>query len=187
MIHPDYGPAPIRNRMEQIVKQLLSLIVLSFTLAAACAARAAPLPDFPGIESVPFTPDMNFGGFFKQHQPVKIVFGVADPGNQLKESLINAAATVRYLKSKGYRYEIQFVLYGTAVLTADAWKQKYSSYDAQFQALHEQGVQFRVCHASMYSLHIASGDVYSYMKVVPAGILQLAKKQMQGYAYISNR
>ncbi len=169
------------------MKPLLSFLILSLALVAAGAARAVELPDFPGIESVPFTPEMNFGGYFKKHQPVKIVFGVADPGNQLKESIINAAATVRYLKSKGYRYQIQFVLYGTAVLTADSWKQEYSSYDAQFQALHEQGVQFRVCHASMYSLHIHSGDIYSYMKVVPAGILQLAKKQMQGYAYISNR
>ena len=169
------------------MKSFLSFLILSVALAAAGAARAAELPDFPGIESVPITPDMNFGGFFKKHQPVRIVFGVADPGNQLKESLINAAATVRYLKSKGYRYKIQFVLYGTAVLAADAWKQEYSGYDAQFQALRAQGVDFRVCHASLYSLHIQAGDLYSYMKVVPAGILQLAKKQMQGYAYISNR
>ena len=168
------------------MKQFLSFLVLSAALAAA-GARASELPDFPGIASVPITPDMSFGGFFKKHQPVKIVFGVASPGNQLKESLINAAATVRYLKSKGYRYQIQFVLCCTAVLAADAWKQQYSGYDAQFQALRAQRVEFRVCHASLYSLHISSGDLYSYMKVVPAGILQLAKKQMQGYAYISNR
>ncbi|OBS10512.1 DsrE family protein [Acidihalobacter prosperus] len=169
------------------MKSFVSVVLMGLTLVLASVARADSLPDFPGIQSVPVTPDLNFGGYFKQHQPVKIVFGVADPGNQLKESLINAAATVRYLKSKGYRYEIQIVLYGRAILTADQWKQEYSSYGAQFQALHAQGVQFRVCHNSMYSLHVKADDIYPYMKIVPAGILQLAKKQMQGFAYISNR
>ncbi|WP_197495915.1 DsrE family protein [Acidihalobacter yilgarnensis] len=169
------------------MKLFVSMALLGFTLVVATVARADNLPEFPGIESVPITPDMNYGGFFKSHQPVKLVFGVANPGAQLKESLINTAATVRYLKSKGYRYEIQIVLYGRAVLTADQWKQEYSSYSAQFQALHEQGVQFRVCHNSMYSLHVKADDIYPYMKIVPAGILQLTKKQMQGFAYISNR
>ncbi|WP_197512928.1 DsrE family protein [Acidihalobacter aeolianus] len=162
---------------------LLGLVML----AAGVVAQADNLPSIPGIEAVPVTPDLNYGGFFKHHQPVKIVFGVADPGNQLKETLINTIATVRYLRGKHYRYEIQIVLYGRAVLTADQWKQKYSSYSAQFQALQDLGVQFRVCHNSMYSLHVKADDIYPYMKIVPAGILQLTKKQMQGFAYISNR
>lgn len=166
------------------MKQLVSIILLAFAMVSISYGNS--LPKIPGIQSAPVKPNMNYGGFFKQHQPVKLVFGVSETGNQLRESLINAVATVRYLKSKGYQYDIQFVLYGRAVLTADEWKQKYSSYGAQFQALHSLGVQFRVCHNSMYSLHVKPGDLYSYMKVVPAGILQLTKKQMQGYAYISN-
>lgn len=164
----------------------VSAIVLGLVLALGNTVQAKSLPQFPGIQSVPIPPDLSYGGYFKHHQPIRIVFGISQPGNQLKESLINAAATVRYLKSKGYPYVIQFVLYGTAVLTADEWKQKYSSYGAQFQALRTQGVQFRVCHNSMYSLHVHADDLYPYMKIVPAGILQLAKKQGEGFAYISN-
>jgi intracellular sulfur oxidation DsrE/DsrF family protein len=79
------------------------------------------------------------------------------------------------------------VLYGTAVLAADEWNQLYSGYGDLMQSLHKQGLQFRVCYNSMYALHVEPSDIYPYMKVVPAGILQVAKKQMQGYAYISNQ
>lgn len=162
------------------------MMVLVFAPLVGTVVRADDLPQFPGIQSVPISPKLNFGGFFKIHQPIKIVFGISEPGNQLQESLINAAATVRYLKSKHDDYVIQFVLYGKAVLTADEWEQKYSSYGPQFRSLHAQGVEFRVCHNSMYSLHVQAADLYPFMVVVPAGILQLTKKQLQGFSYISN-
>ncbi len=166
---------------------LLMLLALLLPLGpAAAAVPAGKLPAFPGVLPIPIPKNMNYGGFFKAHQPVKIVFGVSDPGAQLKESLTNAGYVIRYLMSKGYRYQIQFVLYGAAVLAADEWNQQYSGYGDLMQALHREGVQFRVCYNSMYALHVESSDVHSYMKVVPAGILQLAKKQMQGYVYISN-
>lgn len=141
---------------------------------------------FPGVMTVPENPKLSFGGYFKNHQPVKIVFSASDPGKPFQESLNNAALVIRYLKARGYRYDIQFVLYGKATFAADSFSQRYSNYGPLMRALHKAGVQFRVCHNSMYALHIKQDDLYSYMKVIPAGILQLVKKQMQGYAYIRN-
>jgi len=100
--------------------------------------------------------EMSYEGFFKAHNPVKVVFGVSDPGARLKESLINAAYTIKYLKPREIPYHIQIVLYGKAVLSAT------------------------------HALKVSADDLYPDMEVVPTGILQLIKMQMQGYTYISN-
>lgn len=169
---------------------------LTATTLAAEAASANPdivpmagntLPDFPGITSIPIPKKLNFGGFFKTHQPVKIMFGVSDPDAQLKESLTNAALIIRYLKSRGYRYNIDIVLYGKAVQAADSFNQQFGGYAAQLDALHQQGVTFNVCYNSLESLSIESDTIYDYMEIVPAGILQIVKKQLEGFAYISNK
>jgi len=151
---------------------------------AAAGPRA--VPEFPGVASVPPQSGLNFGGYFKHHQPVKVVFGVSDPGAQLKESLINAALMIQYLRAHHYKYQIQMVLYGKAVFAVDQWKMRYSVYKDLMEKLHAEGVQFRVCYNSLYQLHVSRGDVYPYVKVIPAGLLQIVKKQMQGYSYISN-
>lgn len=164
---------------------LLGLLLLSALIQPVFAAKA--LPEFPGILSIPVDPDPHWADEFKQHQPVKVVFGISDPGAQLKESLTNAALIIRDMQANGIKYKIQIVLYGNAVKTANAFDQSQSSYSGLMDALHDQGVEFKVCYNSLYSLHIDPSDLYPYMQVVPAGILQLVKAQMQGYHYISNK
>jgi len=83
-------------------------------------------------------------------------------------------------------YHIQIVLYGKAVLSASPFSDDYSGYGPLFDSLQEAGVEFRVCHNSMHALNVSADDLYPNMKVIPAGILQLIKMQMQGYTYISN-
>ena len=170
----------------KILLLMLALTVGGPVLAAG-GPTTTPLPQFPGVLAIPVLKDLGYGGFFKDHQPAKVVFGVSDPTGQMRESLVNASLIIRYLKDRGYRYRIEFVFYGKAVLTADKLNQKYGGYNDLMEALHKQGVVFSVCYNSMYSLKIKRSDIRGYMKVIPAGILELVKKQMQGYAYISNR
>lgn len=164
----------------------LRLLALGLALASPWAL-AGGLPSFPGLSAIPIPKRYGYGGYFARHQPVKIVFGVSDPRGQLKETLTNAAYVIRDLKSRGVAYRIQIVLYGNAVLAADAFGQRYAGDGPLLRALAAQGVQFRVCYNSLVSLRLDPASVYGYMKVVPAGILQIAKKEMQGYAYMSNR
>jgi len=163
------------------------LVVLSAWGGMAVAEdKTADSIDFPGVPEVTVPPGVSYEGFFETHNPVKVVFGVSDPGAQLKESLINAAYTIKYLKPRGIPYHIQIVLYGKAVLSASPFSDDYSGYGPMFDSLQEAGVEIRVCHNSMYALKVSADDLYPEMKVVPAGILQLIKMQMQGYTYISN-
>ncbi len=169
------------------LKQLLRTTVLGLLLAALFPALvlAAEIP-FPNVPSPAQNPKLSYGGYFKHHQPVKILFAVGQPGPQLKESLINSALVIRYLKAHGYRYQIHFVLYSRAVFVADQLNQKYSTWAPLMEALHKQGVTFSVCHNAMALLHVKSADVYPYMKVIPAGILSVVEYEMKGYHPIFN-
>jgi len=159
---------------------------LAILLSLCWQASLAENVSFPGVPDIPLKPGLSYGGFFKKHQPVKILFAVGQTGPQLKESLINAALVIKYLKAKGYKYKIHFVLYGKAVLVADVFNQKYGNWAPLLEELHKQGVTFTVCHNAMVLSRVESADVYPFMKVIPAGILSVAEYEMKGYSPIFN-
>jgi intracellular sulfur oxidation DsrE/DsrF family protein len=166
-------------------------LAVAFLLVGLLAARSgfagdAPVPSFPNIPDIPVPHGVGYGGYFKHHKPVRIVFGVADPGKALNETLTNAAYTIQYLAPRHIKYRIQIVLYSNAVKAADVFSNTYAGYGPLIRALHAHGVQFRICNNSLHSVGVSPGDLYGFMKIIPAGILQIAKKQMQGYAYINN-
>jgi intracellular sulfur oxidation DsrE/DsrF family protein len=168
--------------------RLASAAALAAALALTIpAARAESLPSFPGLAPTPIPENYGYGGFFARHQPVRIVFGVSDPDRQLQETLTNAAYVIRDLTARHAGYRIEIVLYGDAVRAADPFSQRYAGKGPLLKALAGHGVQFRVCYNSLVTLRMDPKGVYGYMKVVPAGILQIVKRQMEGYAYVANR
>ena len=153
------------------------------------SASSATVKDvsFPGIPNIPQNPHLSFGGYFKHHQPVKILFAIAQPGSQTTESLVNGALVVKYLLSKGYTYKIHYVFYSKGVLVADRFNQRYSaSWGPLLNALHKQGVTFTVCHNAMSLLHVKSNELYPYMRAIPAGILSVVEYEARGYEPIFN-
>mgnify|MGYP001041987941 CR=1 FL=1 len=164
-------------------------VLLALALLASSAAAQEPLGppvEFPNIPDITVPAGVDFDGHFTKDKPVRIVFGVADPGRQMRESLTNAAYSIMYLKPRGVPYEIELVLYARAVLAANQFSEEFSGYIPLMEALHKEGVQFRVCNNAMGSLAVAPGDVHPFMKITPAGILEITKRQMQGFHYISN-
>ena len=67
------------------------IIALSIALLFTVANCYAGNDSMPNVPEIPLKPGLSYGGFFKNHQPVKILFSVGQPGPQLKESLINGA------------------------------------------------------------------------------------------------
>ena len=169
------------------MKYALIILLISFSTAAFSAPTSKlDVIEFPNIPEIEVPNGLNYGQFFTKENPAKVVFGVSDPGHQLKESLTNAAYTIKYLKPRGIPYKIEVVLYGKAILTANSFSESYASYAALYNELNKHGVVFSICNNSITALDQSADDLYSYMKIIPAGILQLAKKQMQGFAYIHN-
>lgn len=165
---------------------ILSLaFIITSPLFAADNSKLSVI-EFPNIPEIPVPDNMDYGQYFTKSNPAKIVFGVSDPGHQLKESLTNAAYTIKYLKPRGIPYEIELVLYGKAILTANSFDEKYASYSALFSELNKHGVVFSICNNSIAALEQSADDLYEFMQLIPAGILQIVKKQSQGFAYIHN-
>lgn len=54
----------------------------------------------------------------------------------------------------------------------------------QMRNLNDQGVQFVACQNALNAQHILKEDLSEFVFVVPAGIVELVKKQSSGYAYI---
>ena len=168
-------------------RSLLLFIIFSISLTTYAAEKSTlEVIDFPNIPEIGVPEGMGYGNFFSKQKPAKIVFGVSDPGHQLKESLTNAAYTIKYLKPRNIPYEIELVLYGKAIFTANSFNEKYASYAALFNELNKHGVVFSICNNSLAALDQSADDLYEFMQIIPAGILQITKKQMQGFAYIHN-
>jgi hypothetical protein len=164
-----------------------ALIAVAFCIAGVNAQESlGPPVEFPNVPEIPLPAGVDFQHPFAKDRPVRIVFGVADPGRQMRESLTNAAYSIMYLKPRGVPYEIEFVLYARAVLAANQFSEEYSGFIPLMEALHREGVQFRVCNNAMGSLGVSPGDVHPFMKITPAGILEITSRQMQGFHYISN-
>ena len=50
--------------------------------------------------------------------------------------------------------------------------------------LHKKGVKFVACNNALAAHGIQKENIIEFVDVVPAGVLELVKKQNEGYAYI---
>ena len=52
------------------------------------------------------------------------------------------------------------------------------------ELLREEGVEIAVCNNALRKNGIAAEELTEGVRVVPAGVVELAERQFQGYAYI---
>ena len=83
--------------------------------------------------------------------------------------------------------KIVFVAYGPGVdfLLEDAKDHRDDPYDYAVLRLVEQGVDFRVCNATITARQINKTDLLGEVKIVPSGISEIARLQVkEGFAYL---
>lgn len=54
----------------------------------------------------------------------------------------------------------------------------------KMELLALQGIQFVACNNALQGQHMNPNQLFSFINVVPAGVVELAIKQQQGFAYI---
>lgn len=82
---------------------------------------------------------------------------------------------------------IVFVTYGPGVdfLMEDAEDRRGNPFDAAVSSLASQGVEFRICAATLGARKIAKENVMDAASIVPSGIAENARLQLkEGYAYL---
>ena len=52
------------------------------------------------------------------------------------------------------------------------------------EELNKKGVVFSACNNALKGNNINPEDIGEFVKIVPAGVIEIAEKQMEGYAYI---
>lgn len=57
-------------------------------------------------------------------------------------------------------------------------------FETDIRQLHAQGVVFVACNNALKALAIDPIELLPFIKVVPAGVLELIERQSEGYAYI---
>ncbi|RYL94399.1 hypothetical protein EWI07_05410 [Sporolactobacillus sp. THM7-4] len=75
--------------------------------------------------------------------------------------------------------EVEVLANGAAVVGY-----KSEAFINQMNSLKSQGVQFVACRNALNARHLLKEDLFAFVSVVPAGVVELVEKQSSGYAYI---
>lgn len=76
--------------------------------------------------------------------------------------------------------DVEIVAYGPGT----AFLKKDGPEAADIQKLESAHVHFVACGNAMRKLHLEAGDLVAGSEVVPAGIVEVVRKQEQGWTYI---
>lgn len=77
--------------------------------------------------------------------------------------------------------EVELLTNGTGV---KAMRKENESNALRIRHLARQGVKFAVCANSLKHLEISAVELVAEAEIVPAGVSELVKKQIDGWAYI---
>ncbi|WP_195267107.1 DsrE family protein [Eubacterium sp. 1001713B170207_170306_E7] len=113
---------------------------------------------------------------------MKILFHVDDT-NRLGMAATNAANAARYVQDNRLELETEIVVNGEAV-TGLVRKGIEEPLYQSLQKLSDSHVRIAACQNAMRAHQLTKEDLCDFVDVVPAGIIELAQKQEEGYAYI---
>ncbi len=139
-----------------------SAVLAAIGLSARAAAQAAPAGK---------------GG------RVKVVYQLSEGIDQA----VRAMANLRNHLNAAPDTKIVVVAFGYGVdfLVEGAKDSRGNSFEAPVGALAASGVEFRVCRNTLTARKIAESGLLMEAKVVPAGVVEVARLQFdEGYAYI---
>lgn len=85
-------------------------------------------------------------------------------------------------KNDGKRYKIELVAFGPGVKMLST---KFDKKNAlALKKLVADGVKLRACHNAMLAMGLVRTNIFPFARVVPAGVLEVTRKIMQGYVPI---
>ena len=137
-------------------------------VAIACAALAAPLSSAAAEDKVAQKP-----------QKERVVIQVSDADPKKWYLALNNAKNVQ-TDIGADKSEVEIVVYGPGIgmLKADA------EVANRIEDAVAGGVKVVACENTMHAQKLTRDDMQKNVSYVPAGVVELMRKQQQGYAYI---
>ncbi|MDA8119915.1 MAG: DsrE family protein [Gammaproteobacteria bacterium] len=77
------------------------------------------------------------------------------------------------------RYRLELVAFGPGIRMLSVWNDAHNRMPLERLAAH--GLKIRACHNAMLANHLVRKDIFAFARIVPAGVLEVARKEMQGY------
>ena len=117
------------------------------------------------------------------NEPVKVVYHMVDGIDQATRGMGNIRNHLRESPDT----KIVVVAHGEGInfLLEGAQDRNGKPFDAAVAALASQGVQFRVCNNTLVARGIPATKLLLEAKVVPAGVVEVARLQArEGYVYL---
>lgn len=114
---------------------------------------------------------------------MKIIFHIDEP-NKWPMVLENIKNVLNNAKETNRKYELEVLANSMAVFQLRELIARNTHLIDKIIEPAEQGVVFAVCNNSLNKFNISKDELFSFCKVVPVGIIELAEKQSEGYLYI---
>lgn len=110
----------------------------------------------------------------------KVLFHI-DERRKWEMVLKNAQNMVDYYEQSAIACQIEIVANGEAVKDYALVNPKF---ETVMQELGKQNILFIACNHALEASGLASSDIFAFAAVVPAGVVEIADRQLEGYAYI---
>ena len=120
--------------------------------------------------------------FFK-HRTMKMVIEVdyAKPA-RWGLAIANIKNVMAAFGDNSFKYKLELVVFGPGIrMVMNKFDKKN---EAVLQSLVTYGLKIRACHNTMLKAHLTKKALFPFVKVVPAGVVEIARKQMQGYTFL---
>ncbi|QAT48448.1 hypothetical protein EQM14_00870 [Caproiciproducens sp. NJN-50] len=113
----------------------------------------------------------------------KVIFHVDESG-RWPMVLSNAESMMKYARAEHVLFEIEILANSEAVRQLTAQAAAQAELTERMEELARSGVRFAGCRNAMRGLNIEPGDLLPLAQTVPSGVVELALRQEEGYAYI---
>lgn len=126
-------------------------------------------------QTIIFPPD-----FWRYMKAYRVIFHLDENSEQkMNEVFNNIRNLINDLGEENV--EVELLTNGSGVT---AMRRENEASAIRIRNLTRQGVKFAVCANSLKHLNIPATELVTEAQVVPAGVSELVKKQMEGWAYI---
>lgn len=113
---------------------------------------------------------------------MKTVFHINE-SNKWNTILANATNMMNYLDDHREAYQIEIVVNGQAILDLKRSSQ-HAEMHYQMTGLVSRGLTIVACAQSMKQYDLTKDDILNGIEIVASGVVELALKQSQDFAYI---
>lgn len=113
---------------------------------------------------------------------MKILFHVDDT-DRLSMAATNATNAVKYVQDNELTLEAEIVVNGEAVTGLVRRCIEEPLYQ-RLQKLSDGQVRIAACQNALNAHQLSKEDLCDFVTIVPAGVIELAQRQEEGYAYI---